>query len=134
MKADLVVDTNVLSFLFRQDSRAEAYLPYLDNRAIAISFQTLAELELWALVNHWGTQRKAKLARFITPFGVVVYSRRLGQRWAEATFSARCQGKPIGSADAWIAAAALELRAPLVTHNPADFAGVEGLQIISTVK
>lgn len=100
-------------------------------KAIAISFQTLAELELWALVGHWGTQRKAKLAQFIDPFGV---SQRLGQRWAEATFSARRQGKPIGSADAWIAAAALELQAPLFTHNPADFAGVEGLQIISTVK
>ena len=55
MKADLVADTNVLSFLFRQDSRAEAYLPYLENKAIAISFQTLAELELWAL------SRRAKL-------------------------------------------------------------------------
>ncbi len=134
MKADRVVDTNVLSFLFRQDSRAEAYLPYLENKASAISFQTPAELELWALVGHWGTQRKAKLAQFIAPFGIAVYSQRLGQRWAEATFSARRQGKPIGSADAWIAATALELRAPLVTHNPADFAGVEGLQIISTVK
>jgi predicted nucleic acid-binding protein len=38
MKADRVVDTNVLSFLFRQDSRAEAYLLYLENKAIAISF------------------------------------------------------------------------------------------------
>jgi tRNA(fMet)-specific endonuclease VapC len=55
MKVDRVIDTNVLSFLFRQDSRAEAYLPYLGNKAIAISFQTLAELELWALVGHWGS-------------------------------------------------------------------------------
>lgn len=114
MKADRVADTNVLSFLFRQDSRAEAYLPYLENKAITISFQTLAELELWALVGHWGAQRKAKLAQFIVPFGIAVYSQRLGQRWAEATFSVRRQGKPIGSADAWIAATALELRAPLV--------------------
>jgi hypothetical protein len=36
----------------------------------------------------WGTQRKAKLAQFIAPFGIAVYSQRLGQRWAEATFSA----------------------------------------------
>ena len=64
-------------------------------------------------MGHWGTQRKAKLAQFIAPFGIAVYSQRLGQRWAEATFSVRRQGKPIGSADAWIAATALELRAPL---------------------
>ena len=134
MKADLVVDTNVLSFLFRQDSRAEAYLPYLENKAIAISFQTMAELELWALVGQWGSQRKARLAEFIAHFGVVAYSQRLGQQWAEATFSARRQGKPIGSADAWIAATALELQTPLVTHNPADFAGVKGFQVISTIK
>ena len=45
--------------------------------------------------------------------------------------SAKAKGKPILSADAWVAAVALELDIPLVTHNPRDFAGVEGLDIIT---
>jgi predicted nucleic acid-binding protein len=32
--------------------------------------------------------------------------------------------------DAWIAASALELRAPLATNNRSDFEHIEGLQLL----
>jgi predicted nucleic acid-binding protein len=35
------------------------------------------------------------------------------------------------TADAWIAATALQLGVPLVTHNVGDYAGVSGLAILS---
>jgi predicted nucleic acid-binding protein len=41
------------------------------------------------------------------------------------------KGRPIQVADAWIAATALLYGIPLVTHNPADFAGVDGLRLIT---
>jgi len=41
------------------------------------------------------------------------------------------KGRPISSADAWIAAAALVLSAPLVTNNPKDYRHLDKLQIIS---
>jgi predicted nucleic acid-binding protein len=44
---------------------------------------------------------------------------------------ARRQGRPIQTADAWIAATALHLGVPLVTHNPADYAGVSGLTVLT---
>lgn len=43
--------------------------------------------------------------------------------------------KPVGRvlpfADSWIAATALYLGLPLVTHNPADFQGIEALHVIT---
>ena len=41
------------------------------------------------------------------------------------------KGRPISSADAWIAASALVLSAPLVTNNPKDYRHLDKLQIVS---
>ena len=53
------------------------------------------------------------------------------EAWAEVTDTARRKGRPIGAADAWIAATALVRGFPLVTNNPIDYAGVEGLEILT---
>ena len=45
----VVVDTDVVSFLFRNDTRAARYRPYLTGRVLTISFMTLAELDQWVL-------------------------------------------------------------------------------------
>jgi len=39
--------------------------------------------------------------------------------------------RPISSVDAWIAATALVLSAPLVTNNPKDYRHLNKLQIVS---
>jgi predicted nucleic acid-binding protein len=41
------------------------------------------------------------------------------------------KGAPISAADAWIAATALVLSAPLVTNNSKDYRHLDKLQIIS---
>jgi tRNA(fMet)-specific endonuclease VapC len=43
----VVVDTDVVSFLFKSDSRSHVYLPHLEDRRWLISFMTQAELEQW---------------------------------------------------------------------------------------
>lgn len=50
----VVVDTDVVSYLFKQDTRAILYQPHLLQALPAISFMTLAEMERWALVKNWG--------------------------------------------------------------------------------
>jgi tRNA(fMet)-specific endonuclease VapC len=52
--ATAVVDTDVVSFLFKRDSRAELYRPHLINRTLIVSFMTVAEMERWALTRKWG--------------------------------------------------------------------------------
>lgn len=49
----LVVDTDVVSFFFKHDTRAALYTPHLSGHILTVSFQTLAELELWALASGW---------------------------------------------------------------------------------
>jgi len=45
--------------------------------------------------------------------------------------SAKRNGRPIAPADAWVAATALHLGFPLVTHNRTHFLGVDGLTVLS---
>jgi tRNA(fMet)-specific endonuclease VapC len=56
---------------------------------------------------------------------------RLCGYWATVMAEARSQGRKLETADAWIAATALAVHAPLATHNVKDFAGVTGLQLLS---
>ena len=53
----IVLDTDVVLFLFKRDSRLDLYLPHLKDREWLISFMTEAELEQWALVAGWSSQR-----------------------------------------------------------------------------
>ncbi len=53
----VVLDTDVVSFLFKSDSRAEHYVPHLRDRQWLISFMTEAELEQWALLSNWNATR-----------------------------------------------------------------------------
>ncbi len=45
MPETYVVDTDVLSYLLKRDTRSHPYLPYLTNTIIIISFMSLAKLE-----------------------------------------------------------------------------------------
>jgi tRNA(fMet)-specific endonuclease VapC len=47
--APTIVDTDVVSFLFKRDTRAELYRPHLSTRLLVVSFMTVAELDRWAL-------------------------------------------------------------------------------------
>jgi predicted nucleic acid-binding protein len=51
--------------------------------------------------------------------------------WAEAMDSAKRNGRPIAAADAWVAATALHLGVPLISHNRNHFIGVDRLTVIS---
>jgi tRNA(fMet)-specific endonuclease VapC len=56
-----VLDTDVVSFLFKRDSRADLYRPHLVGKQLVISFMTLAEIDRWALERNWGEARRARM-------------------------------------------------------------------------
>jgi tRNA(fMet)-specific endonuclease VapC len=126
-----VVDTDVVSILFKGDTRAVAYSIHMTGRLLGISFMTLAELERWPLERDWGLRRKLELAQHLTRYVVLPVSRELCVKWAEVSFAAKTKGRPIQTADAWIAASALYYQVPLITNNRADYSAVEGLELLS---
>src|SRR6266550_7162169 len=95
-----IVDTDVVSMLFKGDTRARAYRPHITGRLLGISFMTLAELERWSLERSWGQSRKSELAQHLTRYAVLPVSRELCIKWAEVSFGARKKGHPIQTADA----------------------------------
>ena len=119
------------SFRFKRDTRRELYRPHLDGRQLVISFMTLAELEAWSKERRWGETRRAQLAAYIAGFTIRHSDAALCEWWATVRAVARRVGRPIGVADAWVAATALRYGLSLVTHNPSHFAGVAGLTIIT---
>ena len=127
----VVVDTDVISFLYKRDTRARLYEPHLNDPPFIASFMSLAELRRWTLERNWGEGRRQELEGYLTRYLILHSDDLMCDRWAYAMNSARLQGRPIGPADAWIAATALLLDAPLITHNGAHYRGVEGLRVIS---
>jgi tRNA(fMet)-specific endonuclease VapC len=127
----IVIDTNILSFLFKNDTRARDYEKHLLSGPIFIAFVTVAEVERWALERNWGPRLRERLNEHLKNYIVYPFHRSLCTRWAEVCVSARRAGKPVGVHDAWIAATALELAMPLVTHDRYGFLGVDGLNMIS---
>ena len=53
------------------------------------------------------------------------------ERFAQLRSHRRSIGREIETADAWIAATALWLECPVVTHNRRDFQGIPDLKVIS---
>jgi len=83
--SDAVIDTDVVSFLFKGDTRAELYKPHLLGVRPVVSFMTVAELEQWALIRNWGEPRKAKMREHLRNFVVHPVDRALCVKWAEVT-------------------------------------------------
>lgn len=61
----VLLDTNIVSYLFKRDTRAELYAEHLRNRELAIAVMTVAELFQWAAVRIWGEARVARLEQYL---------------------------------------------------------------------
>jgi predicted nucleic acid-binding protein len=79
----LAVDTDVVSFLFKNHSIAQLYDSDLRGHVLVISFMTVAELDRWAIQSSWGESRRTWLSRYLEPFVVLPFdplSARNGQK------------------------------------------------------
>lgn len=127
----VLLDTNVVSFLFKRDTRATLYAPHLLDRELAISLMTVAELFQWAAVRNWGKPRLQQLEQLFERYTLLPVDLDLCRHWAEIRAACSKAGFAISPQDAWIAATALRYTLPLVTHNPGDFAHVPDVVIIT---
>jgi tRNA(fMet)-specific endonuclease VapC len=125
----VVLDTNLVSFRMKGHTIAAMYRQHLKAQRLAISFMTVAELYEGAHRKGWDSSKMAWLEEEIRQYRVIHTTMRIVQCWGE--IRAGRYRQPISVDDAWIAATALANGWPLVTHNPADFRDIEGLQVIT---
>jgi len=125
------VDTDVVSFLFQSPPLAPAYQTILAGRPLAVSLITLAEIEYGMEVKNWGANRRDLMRRFLGRFAPLLPDAETARLWARTKGAREKKGRPITFADAWIAAAALQLNVPLVTHNARDYAGIQNLIVLT---
>ena len=117
----VVVDTDVVSFLFKNHPLAQAYQAILAGRPLAVLLITLAEVEYGMEAKNRGVSRRDLMRRFLSRFTTLLPDTETARVWARIKSTCEKKGRPITFADAWIAAAALQLNVPLVTHNATDY-------------
>jgi tRNA(fMet)-specific endonuclease VapC len=129
--SQIVVDTDVASYVFNWHSSAQGYVNALRGSDLVLSFMSIAEMRMGAIAAGWGVRRRTMLEQFIKGFGVVYADDALCTAWARLRAGARAAGRSLSPQDAWIAATALGLDAPLATNNRADFEHVPKLRLLS---
>lgn len=127
MSSKVVVDTCILSYIYKKDTRAKAYLRLLSGLEPLLSFMTVAELYRWPLESNWGEARTTSLKLFVSSYAMLPFNKDVCWIWAQIK---EIKGRPMKDPDAWIAATAIAYQHPLVTHNVRDFEHINALKLI----
>jgi len=128
---DLLPDTDAISILFKpaHPLYQEAYGITVGNHLV-ISFMILAELSVWPIRNNWGGEWRALLKNFITLYTPLFPGETTCQYWADISAESLDAGRPMGTADTWIAACARQWGMALVTGNYKDFEHISGMTLV----
>ncbi len=129
----VLLDTDVFSYLLKDNELAERYRPYVRDRLVAVSFVTVGEIYSGLFKSGLPAARvqvfEARLAKVLVLPNSAEMCRAYGRLILERT--------PQGSArtlsvnDRWIAAAAIHYGFRLVTNNARHFRGLSGLDLIT---
>lgn len=132
----VVVDTMVISWLLdeRANPLADGYRALIGERPAMLAFQTVMELRYGALRAGWGDLRRRRLERRIAYLSIVQPDDEMISACAGLRQECRRIGHPLASkihdGDRWIAATAIRLRLPLVSHD-AIFRTAPGLELLT---
>ena len=130
--ARLVVDTDVASFIFKwHPVFAPQYVSIIRGAELIVSFTTLAEMREGALDANWGQRKRDLLQEYLADFSVLHSDNLLCSTWAKVRNESVRKGRQMSAADAWIAATAQVLSAPLVTNNTKHYRHLGNLQLVS---
>jgi predicted nucleic acid-binding protein len=90
---------------------------------------SVAELRAGARMAHWGARKSVILEDFIRGFEIIHSDDDTCWLWAELRADCRSIGREMSAQDAWIAATAIALDAPLATNNRRDYEHIDTLQL-----
>ena len=125
----MVLDTNVVSFIYRHDPKGIYYEHRIRGFEQLISFQTSQELWFGAYKNGWGERRMDELEDFLAEYEIVMPTVATINICARIRAEQERTGMALTLDDAWIAATAMTLGCPLATDDR-DLANVLGLEVI----
>ena len=125
----VVLDTNVVSYIFNRDSRAAYYRERLLANRQVISFQTLEESLFGAHRARWGDSRVRDLLGYLAAYEVIWPTDDLVVTCARLRAERRAAGRELEMQDAWIAATAIFLRCPLASQD-GHFSGIPNLELV----
>jgi predicted nucleic acid-binding protein len=132
----LVLDTDVVSYLYGNRPEAAKFEHHLRGARLAVAFATVAELQYGAHHCGWSDERVRDLDVYLRRFRVLPFTRDVPLLWARLRDHASRVGHPLAhrnlSNDLWIAACAIQHRAPLVTGNARHFLDLPGLDLRTT--
>lgn len=130
-QAKVVLDTCIVSYLMKNTPEADAYIPHVRNKLLAISFITVGELYFGAENAGWGKRKRDQLEAMLHNFVVIPYDHQIAQCYGRLVTERQKSGNRIEPNDAWIAACTVRHNVPLITHNPKDFKLITGLDVIT---
>src|SRR5207244_12626028 len=90
-----VVDTDVISFLFKNHSLAPAYQAILAGRPLAVSLISLAEIEYGMEAKNWGGSRRELMHTFLAHFTPLLPDTETAVLWARTKNDSEKRGRPI---------------------------------------
>ena len=110
-------------------SEAEGFEPKLPLQDCAISVVVLGELE-WGVQHSQRVQgNQAALDAWLAAVQVTAMNADVGRRYGQLRTHLAAAGQMIGPNDLWIAAHALSLELPLISHNLRELERVPGLAV-----
>jgi predicted nucleic acid-binding protein len=134
-RAGVVLDTMVVSWLIEDRlPLAPRYRALVGSEPVLLAFQSVMELRFGALRAGWGELRRRRLERSIAALTVVQPDDEMITTCAELRNACRSAGHPLADkfhdGDRWIAATAIRLGCPLVSHD-GIFRQTPGLQLVT---
>ncbi len=126
-----LVDTNILGYFVRNSSAAlqKRMLAALKKQEIAISAITRAEIRFGLALLQADDKRRRTVDLLLHEIPVLPWTVEAADRYGDIAAHLQQSGQPIGEMDTQIAAHALVLGLPLVTHNTRHFKRVPGLKL-----
>jgi predicted nucleic acid-binding protein len=126
----VLLDTNVVSYLFEQSPLGVYYECQRADRVCYVSCVTSEELYFGAEKRKWGNRKRGALDAFISEYIVLPADFDLSKITARLRAERERAGRRLSNADAWIAATALDYSLALFTHDQ-DFEGILGLHTVT---
>jgi tRNA(fMet)-specific endonuclease VapC len=126
-----LVDTNILSYFARNSSAVlqKRMWAALQKQEIAISAITRAETRFGLALLQADDKRRRTMDLLLNELPVLPWTLEAADRYGDIAAHLQQSGQPIGQMDTQIAAHALALGLPLVTHNTRHFQRVPGLKL-----